>query len=407
MLDSAIVEIAGVRHDIWGRNLTVPAHGTLITTQTVQFNFDTSDDRGATCTPIGTIPHVLVTIGGVTTTYNDTSQILNTRDIDLAACPGGPNESHAWERIGGGGTPVNHALPPAAALTIDPNTADGTVGLGQSFTITAMDASGHPVADLPVNVQVFGVNTRTLTGTTNSAGIVTVSYIGTSSGKDEVQARAFVTGMLAISDVSTITWANPLVPGGGGTPSPFPPPSIGSVTPADGATVTTPVAIKATITPPAGESITDWKVTYQRDGTTGATQIASGTGAPPATLATFDPTVLPNGTYLIAITANASNGGFQTSTTMLAVDGNLKLGRYTTTYEDLSVGVGGLPMQVRRTYDSFDKSVGDFGVGWRVEVANFRVSTGRALGLGGWTMYNKQCFFGLCITGFTSSIPTS
>src|SRR4029079_18330771 len=100
-----------------------------------------------------------------------------------------------WERIGGGGTPVTPALPPAAALTIDPNTADATVGLSQAFTITAMDASGQPVADLPVNVQVLRVNTKTLTGTTDAAGIVTVSYIGSASGKDQVQARAFVTGL--------------------------------------------------------------------------------------------------------------------------------------------------------------------------------------------------------------------
>ena len=56
-----------------------------------------------------------------------------------------------------------------------------------------------------------------------------------------------------------------------------------------------------------------------------------------------------------------------------------------TTYQDLSVGVGGLPMQVLRTYDSFDKAVGDFGVGWNLDIANFRVSasTGRS-GYGGW-----------------------
>jgi RHS repeat-associated protein/uncharacterized repeat protein (TIGR01451 family) len=405
VLDSAIVDIAGVRFDVWGRNLTVPAHGTLITTQTVQYDFDTSDARGATCTPIGTIPHVRVTIAGVTTTFDDTNQILNTRDVDLAVCPGGPNESHAWERIGGGGTPVNHALPPAATLAIDPNTASATVGLGQSFTITAMDASGKPVADLAINIQVFGVNTRTLTASTDASGIATVSYIGTSSGKDQVQARAFVTGMLAISDVSTITWANPPAPGGGGTPSPFPPPSIGSVTPADGATATGPVAIQATISPPAGETITDWTVSYERVGTTGSTVLASGTGTPPATLATFDPTLVANGTYTISITADSSNGGFQTSTTSLIVDGRLKLGRYTATYVDLSVAVAGLPIQVQRTYDSTDDSVGDFGAGWRVDLANFRVSSGRPLGAGGWTQYNKQCVFGLCVTGFTSSVP--
>jgi hypothetical protein len=146
-------------------------------------------------------------------------------------------------------------------------------------------------------------------------------------------------------------------------------------------------------------------VSYSRPGTTGSVVLASGTGDPPTTLTTFDPTVVPNGTYLIAITANASGGGFQTSTTTLIVDGGLKLGRYETSYLDLAVPLNGLPMQVLRSYDSTDKVSRDFGVGWRVDLSNFRVSTGRPLGLGGWTQYNKQCFFALCITGYTSSIP--
>src|SRR5260370_14310334 len=62
-------------------------------------------------------------------------------------------------------------------------------------------------------------------------------------------------------------------------------------------------------------------------------------------------------------------------------------------------------MQVRRTYDSFDKQVGDFGVGWRVSLSNFRVSTNRTLGAGGWTQYNTQCGLGLCLTAFRSSAP--
>src|SRR5260370_27864192 len=62
-------------------------------------------------------------------------------------------------------------------------------------------------------------------------------------------------------------------------------------------------------------------------------------------------------------------------------------------------------MQVRRTYDSFDKQVGDFGVGWRVSLSNCRVSTNRTLGAGGWTQYNTQCGLGLCLTAFRSSAP--
>ena len=45
---------------------------------------------------------------------------------------------------------------------------------------------------------------------------------------------------------------------------------------------------------------------------------------------------------------------------------------------DLAVGVAGLPMEVRRTYDSFDKANGDFGIGWNVELSGHDGRTGSA-----------------------------
>ncbi len=62
-------------------------------------------------------------------------------------------------------------------------------------------------------------------------------------------------------------------------------------------------------------------------------------------------------------------------------------------------------MQVLRNYDSFDKSVGDFGVGWTLELANFRVTTNGPLGQGGWRMFGcgpGLIFVPLC---FESSRP--
>ena len=59
-----------------------------------------------------------------------------------------------------------------------------------------------------------------------------------------------------------------------------------------------------------------------------------------------------------------SAGGVSIAETRIVVEGQLKLGRYVTTYQDLSVGVAGLPLQVLRKYDSFDKTNGDFGIGW-------------------------------------------
>ena len=76
--------------------------------------------------------------------------------------------------------------------------------------------------------------------------------------------------------------------------------------------------------------------------------------------------MLPNGTYLLTVRRRPMAAASRRIDTSVVVDGNLKLGRYQSTYQDLDVGVGGLPIQVLRSYDSFDKASGDFGVGWNV-----------------------------------------
>ncbi len=171
------------------------------------------------------------------------------------------------------------------------------------------------------------------------------------------------------------------------------PPEIGEVAPSSGTIVTVPTPIKAHISAPSGESIATWTVAYQ--GTEQhATTFASGKGAPPETLATFDPTRLANGDYTITVTATTSGGGVQSESTSLTVSGNLKLGRYLKIFKDLEIPVAGFNMDVKRVYDSTDKSVGDFGVGWNVMLSNFKVQTNGPLGEGGWVQRESECLFG-------------
>ena len=150
--------------------------------------------------------------------------------------------------------------------------------------------------------------------------------------------------------------------------------------------------------------MTAWTVSYHIEGDTNLTQLAAGSGT---AVTADDRSDGPARTAPTSsqIRAEGSAGGVSIAETSIVVEGQLKLGRYVTTYQDLAVGVAGLPMQVLRTYDSFDKSVGDFGVGWNVELANFRVSTNGPLGQGGWTMFGcggGLIFVPLC---FESSRP--
>jgi RHS repeat-associated protein len=304
---------------------------------------------------------------------------------------------------------VNAPLPPADSLTLSP--AEHTtrnVGEELTFTASLMDAKGHAVVNVPVSLTLRGANPQTLSSATDAAGIAKFApVVGKIGGEDTAQAVAFVEGRQSVSSTTSVTW-NILKPGTtepGGTAEQAPP-AITAITPKDGTELSKPVPVTAAIAPPEKETITSWKVTARALGPEPVITLASGAGTPPSPLATFDPTKVPDGTYAITVSATASGGGTQTATSTVVVKGNLKLGRYVTTYQDLSVPANGFQMQVRRVYDSIDKRVGDFGIGWHVEVSNFRVSANRELGAGGWNEYPTSCFLGLvCRDGFTTSVP--
>jgi RHS repeat-associated protein len=164
-----------------------------------------------------------------------------------------------------------------------------------------------------------------------------------------------------------------------------PVPTVSCVTPADGAKVTAPLAVTANLAPPAGETISSWKVTTRNQDSGTPVVLASGNGPPPTTLATFDPTLLINGPYQILIAVESSGGGKSTAACNVFVTGDMKLGDYQTTYLDMETEISGIPVQVFRTYDTTDRRLGDFGMGWRVSLGSYRATPNNKLGQGGWS----------------------
>jgi RHS repeat-associated protein/uncharacterized repeat protein (TIGR01451 family) len=161
---------------------------------------------------------------------------------------------------------------------------------------------------------------------------------------------------------------------------PPPPPVVSFTGLADGAEITKPTPIIGSV------SSGSWKLEYSLlDGAGNPTtfvQFASGTTAVNnGTLGTFDPTVLLNGQYLVRFTTIDAAAQTATATATVDVSRNTKVGNFTLSFNDLSVPLPGLPITVTRTYDSRDKRVGDFGVGWTLSLANVRVQkTGGAIG---------------------------
>lgn len=156
-------------------------------------------------------------------------------------------------------------------------------------------------------------------------------------------------------------------------------PQVALTAPLDGARVSSPTPVVGSAT---SDSLASWKLEYRLEGDTSYTRFAAGT-TPVTTgpLGTFDPSLLLNGLYEIRLTATDTAGRSSRISVQVVVKDNLKVGQFTVSFHDLDVPVSGLPIQVRRTYDSRDKGKGDFGIGWRLEMSHVRLAEKGAVGL--------------------------
>ena len=85
----------------------------------------------------------------------------------------------------------------------------------------------------------------------------------------------------------------------------------------------------------------------------------------------------------LAFASRATDHMGRTSTTepgTVIADRNIKVGHLALSFNDLTIPVAGIPIQVIRTYDSRDKRVGDFGAGWTLDLKNIRLQKNRHLG---------------------------
>jgi len=114
-------------------------------------------------------------------------------------------------------------------------------------------------------------------------------------------------------------------------------------------------------------------------------------------LGTLDPTILMNGIYVVRLTVWDSNGNQASAEQSVQVEGAQKVGNFTLTFSDVTLPVSGIPIEVVRTYDSRDKHLGDFGVGWRLGLNTLQISTNRVLGTG-WRVIKPGLSFGLQAT---------
>ncbi len=189
-----------------------------------------------------------------------------------------------------GGSVVDAPLPPIGTVTIARSAPELEIGGSASVIVSVRNGLGEPAADAEVTVSVSGPNPSRVTGLTDENGTAVLTYTGMTTGIDTVQAEVLLNGLASASNVVSIIWSD-------GPPGP----AMSEFSPADGTIVTKPMPITAIVLPPEGETISTWSVHYQ-DTHGGAPQlIASGAGAPPEVLGTFDPTMLPNDAYQLRV----------------------------------------------------------------------------------------------------------
>jgi RHS repeat-associated protein len=144
------------------------------------------------------------------------------------------------------------------------------------------------------------------------------------------------------------------------------PPHVDILSPAEKARVSMLTDIIGTAD---DDDLIEWKLETASANRKQYTTLAQG-NAPVtgAVLAHIDPTLLKNGMVLLRLSATDAIGNYSEVNRTAFIDGDNKLGNFRITFVDLEVPVSGIPITIRRTYDSRDRSeAGDFGYGWTLE----------------------------------------
>jgi YD repeat-containing protein len=156
-------------------------------------------------------------------------------------------------------------------------------------------------------------------------------------------------------------------------------PTVSITAPADGAELTLPTPITGSVSDDG--MLVRYLVQAARAGKNEFFTVASGSG--PVTngvLGTLDPTLLVNGVYELRVSVEDASGNVATLSRAVEVDGQAKVGNFSLSFDDLTIPVAGIPITLTRTYDSRNKSNGDFGVGWTLAIKDLDVLESGILG---------------------------
>ncbi len=287
-------------------------------------------------------------------------------------------------------------------------TAEGTatfvvrISSGNGYTDVTWTVQIVP-ADMPLSVQVQVTPERVLPG---AALTVSVAIEG-ASGPVNVQATLSGNPLVLEADGTTSFTA----PTGSGhylivvtvddgntiatdsvdiyvaDPRDTVPPVVDITSPDIDARITAPTSVSGKVD---ATDVVRWTLTAVDKVSLSTTQLAEGQASVQGVLGQFDPTLLNNGFYTLVLQAWDAGGNRAQDTTTVLVDGDMKLGHYSVTFEDVSIPMAGIPLRVTRTYDTRRRNDRlDFGYGWSVDYQNVRISESRRPGFS-WVLEQER-----------------
>ncbi len=296
--------------------------------------------------------------------------------------------------------------PTAAGLeSVRVRVSDGAAFVDQGWTLTVSDADiplEATVSALPATVDLGGAVTLTV-GYSGAAGPVSISLTvdGENVPVDASGVATFTPATVGTKLVTAIVsdlYASDSV----STTFTVIDSSLGSVPPVVSLTapdfeeeITAPRDAIGSVSDP-DDDLLSWTLAIQRRGapSTEFTVVAEGTG--PVTndvLGQIDPSILMNGLYTVILEATDIAGNTAQDARVIRVDGDLKVGNFSITFEDFSAPVAGIPVTVLRTYDTRQRSEElDFGFGWSIDYQNVRLQESRDIGFS-WRLVEED--FGL------------
>ncbi|MEO1034861.1 MAG: Ig-like domain-containing protein [Pseudomonadota bacterium] len=263
------------------------------------------------------------------------------------------------------------AQPLDATLYISPATAE--LGETVSFTLLVENAAGELTFDLTIDGNAVPMDVD------GTASVVasTVGLNNVSVSVSDTTGTIVRNGSFTVIDPGNQTEA----------------PTVDLLMPGNEQEVTAPTDIIGTV---IDDNLSDWTVFLLEANrpTSEAIVLATGTNTfTDGVIGQIDPTMLLNGLYKVTLQAEDESGNVSAITRAIRVTGNMKVGNFSISFEDLSVPVAGIPISVTRTYDSRQRNKSqDFGFGWTIDYQNVRVQESRDLGFS-WTISQER--FGL------------